>query len=186
MSLTSRALVGVAVLGTALIEIACFDTFARGTIERQAERVFTVAPGSAVQVRISGGGIRSTTGEPGTVRITLRQRIAADSDQAADRALADYDITLVQEGDTVRVVARPRSVRRSDWAVLGATGCVLAGVALPLAIQRVIGPGHVLLGGTLAGVAAGAILLASLHGRAEGWKISIGILTAFALYSVVR
>jgi len=69
---------------------------------------------------------------------------------------------------------------------LGKVAAVLAGMALPLAIQRVIGPGHVLLGGTLAGVAAGAILLASLHGRAEGWKISIGVLTAFALYSVVR
>jgi len=69
---------------------------------------------------------------------------------------------------------------------LGKVAVVLAGMALPLAIQRVIGPGRVLLGGTLAGVAAGAILLASLHGRAEGWKISIGVLTAFALYSVVR
>ena len=31
-----------------------------------------------------------------------------------------------------RVVSRPRAVRRSDWAVLGATACVLAAVALPM------------------------------------------------------
>jgi len=35
-------------------------------------------------------------------------------------------------------------------------------------------------------VLAGAILLVSLHGRAEGWKLSIFVLTAFALYSVIR
>jgi hypothetical protein len=38
----------------------------------------------------------------------------------------------------------------------------------------------------LIGVLSGAVLLASLHGRAEGWKISIGILTLFALYSAIR
>ena len=53
-------------------------------------------------------------------------------------------------------------------------------------LQRVIGPGQILLGGTLIGVLAGAILLASLHGRAEGWKLSIGVLTAFVLYSVIQ
>ena len=69
---------------------------------------------------------------------------------------------------------------------LGKVAAVLAGMALPLAIARIIGPGRILLGGTLIGVLAGAILLASLHGRAEGWKISIGVLTAFVLYSVIR
>jgi PTS system mannose-specific IID component len=69
---------------------------------------------------------------------------------------------------------------------LGRLAAALAGLALPIAIHRIIGSGHVLLGGTLAGVLAGAIVLTSLHGRAEGWKVSVGILTAFALYSVIR
>jgi len=29
-------------------------------------------------------------------------------------------------------------------------------------------------------------LLARLHGRAEGWKIAIGLLALFVLYSVAR
>jgi PTS system mannose-specific IID component len=69
---------------------------------------------------------------------------------------------------------------------LGRIAATLAGVALPLALSRVIGPGEVLLGGTLAGVLAGAVFLASLHGRAEGWKLSIVMLAAFTLYSVIR
>jgi PTS system mannose-specific IID component len=69
---------------------------------------------------------------------------------------------------------------------LGRLAAALAGCALPVALHRVIGPGQVLLGATLVGVLAGAVLLASLHGRVEGWKLSIGVLTAFALYSVVQ
>lgn len=69
---------------------------------------------------------------------------------------------------------------------LGQLAASLAGFAFPVALHRVIGPGQILLGGTLIGVLAGAILLASLHGRVEGWKLSIGILTVFALYSVIQ
>jgi mannose/fructose/N-acetylgalactosamine-specific phosphotransferase system component IID len=69
---------------------------------------------------------------------------------------------------------------------LGRLAAVLAGLALPIAVHRIIGPGEILLGGTLAGVLGGAIVLTSLHGRAEGWKISVGVLTLFSLYSVIR
>lgn len=69
---------------------------------------------------------------------------------------------------------------------LGRVAAVLAGLGLPLAIDRVIGAGQVYLGGTLAGVVLGAIVLTSLHGRAVGWKISVGVLSAFVLYSVIR
>jgi hypothetical protein len=40
--------------------------------------------------------------------------------------------------------------------------------------------------GTLAGAIAGALILTVLQGRAEGWKVSVGVLTAFVLYSVLR
>ena len=69
---------------------------------------------------------------------------------------------------------------------LGRVAALLAGMALPLAIDRIIEAGQVLLAGTLIGVLSGAVLLASLHGRAEGWKISIVVLTLFALYSAIR
>lgn len=68
---------------------------------------------------------------------------------------------------------------------LGKVAAALAGMAMPLALQRVIGPGQVLLGATLIGAVLGAILLVSLQGRVEGWKLSIGVLGAFALVSVL-
>jgi len=69
---------------------------------------------------------------------------------------------------------------------LGKLAAALAGMALPMALHRVIGPGQVLLGGTLLGVVAGALLLVRLHGRVEGWKLSIGVLLLFILYSMIR
>jgi hypothetical protein len=131
-SLAARSIVCVALLGMAVAQAACLDTFAGNTIERQVERVFTVTAGSAVEVRISGGGITSTTGEAGTVRVTLRQRIAADSDAEADRALADYDIALTQEGDEIRVVARPRNRGWSNRVHVSAALTVPADVRLDL------------------------------------------------------
>ena len=108
MSRLNRALVGVVVFVLGVLEIACLGTSAVGTIERQVDRVFDVTAGSIVHVRTTGGAITSSAGEAGRVRVTLRQRISADSDAEADRALAEYEIALTQEGDEVRVVARPK------------------------------------------------------------------------------
>ena len=63
---------------------------------------------------------------------------------------------------------------------------LIGGVALPLALDQVIGPGRALFGIVLGGVALGGFILARLHGRAEGWKIAVGLLVLFVLYSVAR
>ena len=61
----------------------------------------------------------------------------------------------------------------------------VGGIALPLAVDQVIGPGRALLGGVLLAILAGAVVLARLHGRAEGWRAALGILAVFALFSVL-
>jgi len=63
---------------------------------------------------------------------------------------------------------------------------LLGGIALPLALDQVIGPGRALFGVVLGAVALGGLVLAQLHGRAEGWKIAVGLLVLFVLYSVAR
>ena len=63
---------------------------------------------------------------------------------------------------------------------------LLAGIALPVAAQGIIGPGRAELGGVLAAVAGGALLITLLHGRYEGWRLAIFALAAFVLSSVVR
>ncbi|HEX6051120.1 MAG TPA: PTS system mannose/fructose/sorbose family transporter subunit IID [Gemmatimonadaceae bacterium] len=62
----------------------------------------------------------------------------------------------------------------------------VGGVALPLALDQVIGPGRALFGIVLAAVALGGLVLARLHGRVEGWKVAVGVLALFVLYSVAR
>ena len=62
----------------------------------------------------------------------------------------------------------------------------MAGVALPVAAAGIIGPGRVLLGGVLAAVAAGAVLVTVLQGRLEGWRLATLALAAFVLYTMVR
>ena len=69
---------------------------------------------------------------------------------------------------------------------IGRATAFAAGVALPLAFSRVIGPGRFVLGGTLLAVVAGAILVIRLEGRLEGWRLALLALVGFALFSVAR
>lgn len=60
------------------------------------------------------------------------------------------------------------------------------GFALPLALERVIGPGRNLIGIVLVGVAVGAWVIVRLQGRIEGWRLALLLLAGFVLISVIR
>jgi PTS system mannose-specific IID component len=76
---------------------------------------------------------------------------------------------------------------RTGPADLARLGAILSGVALPVALGRVIGPG--VEGWPIVGVVVatvvGSIFLARMHGRAEGWRIALGVFAAFVLYATV-
>jgi PTS system mannose-specific IID component len=76
-------------------------------------------------------------------------------------------------------------VLRKGPTYIARAAALLAGIALPLALDRIIEPGRALLGGVLLTAVAGAMLLTRLHGRIEGWRIALVVLAAFGLYSVV-
>jgi mannose PTS system EIID component len=70
-------------------------------------------------------------------------------------------------------------------------GALLAGVAIPAALARVVrhgpAPGSaVLYVDVVAGVLAGGVLLVRMHGRVDGWRIALVVLAAFVLFSVLR
>ncbi len=69
---------------------------------------------------------------------------------------------------------------------LARAGALVAGLTLPLAVQRLVGGGTLVLGEVLAAVLVGGFLVTRLHGRIEAWKWSLGVLVLFALYSVLR
>jgi PTS system mannose-specific IID component len=65
-------------------------------------------------------------------------------------------------------------------------GALLAGIALPLAFHRVIGPGRGLAGVVVIASVVGSVLLGGLHGRLQGWTVALLVLLLFVLYSGVR
>ncbi len=76
-------------------------------------------------------------------------------------------------------------VLREGPQYIGSAAALVAGVALPLALQRVAGPGRGLVGGIIVAAFIGILLLARLRERAEGWRIALGVLAVFVLYSVL-
>jgi PTS system mannose-specific IID component len=77
-------------------------------------------------------------------------------------------------------------VFRRGPELIGRLAALATGIALPLALSRIIGPGRTLLAGSLVGVTLGAFVIVRLKGRLEGWRLALGILAAFALFSVAR
>lgn len=77
-------------------------------------------------------------------------------------------------------------VLRHGPQVIVPVTALAAGVGIPLALMRVIGPGRALLGIVLVGAALGAYVIVRLQSRVEGWRLALGVLAAFVLFSVAR
>ncbi|GAC1686141.1 MAG: hypothetical protein NVS9B3_04490 [Gemmatimonadaceae bacterium] len=77
-------------------------------------------------------------------------------------------------------------ILRVGPAYIARAAALLAGIALPLALARVIGHGRALLGVVFLAAAVAGTGIAALHGRTEGWRLALGVLAAFVLFSVAR
>jgi mannose PTS system EIID component len=76
-------------------------------------------------------------------------------------------------------------VLRQGPQYIGSATALVAGVALPIALQRVVGPGRALVGGIVVAALVGLLILARVRERAEGWRIALGVLAVFVLYSIL-
>ena len=86
-------------------------------------------------------------------------------------------------------------VLRRGPQMIARGAALLAGIALPLALRRALGPGaeggvgssgFALAATVVLAAIFGAILLARVHGRTQGWRFSVVVLAIFVLYSVIR
>jgi PTS system mannose-specific IID component len=77
-------------------------------------------------------------------------------------------------------------VLRQGPQYLARAGALIGGFALPVVLDRLLGPGRTVLGVVLVLVALGGVLFARLQGRVEGWKAVLGLLALFVLYAAVR
>jgi PTS system mannose-specific IID component len=91
----------------------------------------------------------------------------------------------VRRGLAVASALGTPALRRAPQYI-GRVAAVLAGFALPLVMTRVVAPGGGLRLATAAAAVLGGALLARLHGRIEGWKVSVLLLLAFVVFGVTR
>ena len=106
-------------------------------VERTMTRTFTVRPQSQLRVNIRGGSISTQTGDPGTIRVELVERVHAKNENQMDAILENYEISAKQDGDVVSILARRRSdaewkVWRQDYVNFSARLIVPADVVLTL------------------------------------------------------
>jgi PTS system mannose-specific IID component len=77
-------------------------------------------------------------------------------------------------------------VLREGPAHLGRAAALVAGIALPLALGRSIGPGRGLLGGVVVVVALMGILAARLPVWLQGWRLALGVLALWIMYALAQ
>lgn len=77
-------------------------------------------------------------------------------------------------------------VLRQGPAVIARAAALAAGIAIPLAFARIVGPGRVLLGEILLATLVGAAIVVKAHGRMDGWKLALLAMSILALLSVIR
>ena len=81
-------------------------------------------------------------------------------------------------------LASPMLRHGPQW--ISRCAALFAGIAIPLALHRALVPGQALAGLVVTAAIFGAAILALLHGRTQGWRIALGVLALFVLYSVVQ
>lgn len=77
-------------------------------------------------------------------------------------------------------------VLRKGPQFVGTAAALLAGVTIPLAAREVIGGGKILAAEIILLGMTGGMLLSRFGGRSEGWRLSLGVLALFVLFSVIR
>ena len=73
---------------------------------------------------------------------------------------------------------------REGPAHLARAAALVAGIALPLALGRAIGPGRAVLGGVVIIVAVMGALAARLPSWLQGWRLALGVLAIWIAYSL--
>lgn len=76
-------------------------------------------------------------------------------------------------------------VLRQGPQYVGSAAALLAGIAIPLAVDRIVMEGRTLAGEVIIVAIVGGALLARFGERVDGWRIALVALAVFVLYSVI-
>src|SRR3954467_11576307 len=86
--------------------LAVFTVAAHAKIERTIEKSFAVKGTGTLKVDTQGGEIRISPSNDPVVKITVKEKIRADTDAEADELLKKLELTLEQNGNDVVASAK--------------------------------------------------------------------------------
>ncbi len=171
-------------LAAGALALAPCAAFAK--IVRQVEKTFAVSPGGTLRVQTMGGDVRVATADAAEVKVTARQTFRTNSEEEADKILAEMTFRIEQEGNTV--VAEAKSDRKGGWGRNPASVDFTVTVPRQFNVELTTSGGDIQVGdltGTVKARTSGgdltfARIAGDLDGRTSGGDITLAEGTARA------
>jgi DUF4097 and DUF4098 domain-containing protein YvlB len=91
------------------------STFAATELEGNLDKTFPVASGGKLVIQADRGSIEVATDANGQVHVQVFRKVKGGSKAKAEELLADHEVTLNQDGNTVSVVAKTKSKLSWSW-----------------------------------------------------------------------
>ena len=80
-------------------------------------------------------------------------------------------------------LASPVLRRAPEW--IDRAGALLAGIAVPTAVERAVGIGGEVSATAIGAVLIGGVVLARIPNNSVGWRLALGVLALIVLYAVL-
>lgn len=88
-----------------------------------------------------------------------------------------------QGTEVAKSLASPLLRRAPEW--LDRAGALLAGIAVPTAVERAVGIGGEVSAVAIGAVLVGGVVLARIPNTSVGWRLALGVLSIIVLYAVL-
>ncbi|MGK2934634.1 MAG: PTS system mannose/fructose/sorbose family transporter subunit IID [Gemmatimonadaceae bacterium] len=108
--------------------------------------------------------------------------IAYNAGHVAIRAWG-LKVGFSQGTEVAKSLASPLLRRAPEW--LDRAGALLAGIAVPTAVQRAVGIGGEVSAVAIGAVLVGGVVLARIPKTSVGWRLALGVLSIIVLYAVL-
>lgn len=85
--------------------------------------------------------------------------------------------------DVAKSLASPVLRRAPEW--IDRAGALLAGIAVPTAVERAVGIGGEVSAAAIGAVLIGGVVLARIPNYSVGWRLALGVLSLLVLYAML-
>lgn len=85
--------------------------------------------------------------------------------------------------EVAKSLASPLLRRAPEW--IDRAGALLAGIAIPTAVERAVGIGGQVSAAAIGAVLVGGVVLARIPNNSIGWRLALGVLSLIVLYAVI-